>query len=149
MQNSLCTGKKIDLTCQVGLPYTTKKKLILKFELNRPVSTSPVISACWRLMHHDVKISGARIRTHDTWIRKRVCYPLHHSASLVMCVDRVSLYTSKYLSEPDRGPSLFTGGVQIEHSIVSLFNFKHFNNYSRCAARHARVNGPITSFLYR
>jgi len=31
-------------------------------------------------MHHDVKISGARIRTHDLWIRKRVCYPLHHGA---------------------------------------------------------------------
>jgi len=31
-------------------------------------------------MHHDVKISGARIRTHDLWIWKRVCYPLHHSA---------------------------------------------------------------------
>jgi len=27
-----------------------------------------------------VKISGARIRTHDLWIRKRVCYPLHHDA---------------------------------------------------------------------
>jgi len=44
------------------------------------VSTSSVISACWRLMHHDVKISGARIRTHDLWIRKRVCYALHHGA---------------------------------------------------------------------
>jgi len=33
-------------------------------------------------MHYDVKISGARIPTHDLWIRKRVCYPLHHSASL-------------------------------------------------------------------
>jgi len=32
-------------------------------------------------MHHDVKISGAQIRTHDLWIWKRVCYPLHHSAS--------------------------------------------------------------------
>jgi len=32
-------------------------------------------------MHYDVKINGARIRTHDLWIRKRVCYPLHHSAS--------------------------------------------------------------------
>jgi len=42
------------------------------------VSTSPVISACWRLMYHDVKISGARIRTHDLWIRKRLCYPVHH-----------------------------------------------------------------------
>jgi len=30
-------------------------------------------------MHHDVKISGARIRTNDLWIRKRVCYPLHHA----------------------------------------------------------------------
>jgi len=32
-------------------------------------------------MNYDEKISGARIRTHDLWIRKRVCYPLHHSAS--------------------------------------------------------------------
>jgi len=32
-------------------------------------------------MHYDVKVSGARIRTHDLWIRKRVCYALHHSAS--------------------------------------------------------------------
>jgi len=31
-------------------------------------------------MHHDVKVRGARIRTHDLRIRKRVCYPLHHSA---------------------------------------------------------------------
>jgi len=46
------------------------------------MNTSPVISACWRLMHHDVKISGAQIRTHDLWIRKWVCYPLHHSAPL-------------------------------------------------------------------
>jgi len=46
-------------------------------ELNRPVSTTTVISACWRLVHYDVKISGARIRTHDLWIRKRVCYPLY------------------------------------------------------------------------
>jgi len=45
------------------------------------MSPLPVISACWRLMHFDVKISGARIRTHDLWIRKRMCYPLHHSAS--------------------------------------------------------------------
>jgi len=50
-------------------------------KLIRPVSSSPVISACWRLIHYDVKISGPRIRTHDLWIRKRVCYPLHHSAS--------------------------------------------------------------------
>jgi len=50
-------------------------------ELNRPVGTSPVISACWRMMYYDVKISGARIRTHDLSIdRKQVCYPLHHSA---------------------------------------------------------------------
>jgi len=26
--------------------------------------------------------SGARIRTHDLWIRKRVCYPIHRSASV-------------------------------------------------------------------
>jgi len=31
-------------------------------------------------MHYDVKISGVRIRKHDLWIRKRVCYSLHHSA---------------------------------------------------------------------
>jgi len=29
-------------------------------------------------MNYDVKISGARIRTHDLWIRKRVCN-LHYS----------------------------------------------------------------------
>jgi len=33
-------------------------------------------------MHYDVKISGARIRTHDLWIQKRVCYPLHNSVPL-------------------------------------------------------------------
>jgi len=36
-----------------------------------------VILACWRLMQYDVKISGARIRTHDIWIRNRVCYLLY------------------------------------------------------------------------
>jgi len=45
-------------------------------------------------MHHDVKISGARIRTHDLWIRKRVCYPLHHSASLS---DRTGLWDGRVL----------------------------------------------------
>jgi len=30
---------------------------------------------------YDVNISGARIRTRYLWIRKRVSYPLHHSAS--------------------------------------------------------------------
>jgi len=39
---------------------------------------TPVISACWRLMGYDVKISGARIWTHDLWIRKRACYPMHY-----------------------------------------------------------------------
>jgi len=34
-------------------------------------------------MPHDVKISGARIRTHYLWIRKRVCYPLHPTTSIV------------------------------------------------------------------
>jgi len=37
-------------------------------ELNRPVITTPMISACGRLMYYDVKISGARIRTHDLLI---------------------------------------------------------------------------------
>jgi len=45
--------------------------------------TPPVISACRRLMHYDVKISGARIRIHDLWIRTRVCYPLHHCAPII------------------------------------------------------------------
>jgi len=65
------------------------------------VSTSPVISACWRLMHYDVKISGARIRTHDLWIWKRVCYPLHHSDSqlCIICtmnLDHVTFIEKKY-----------------------------------------------------
>jgi len=34
------------------------------------------------LLHHGVKISGARIRTHDLWIRKRVRFSLHHSVPL-------------------------------------------------------------------
>jgi len=34
------------------------------------------------LMHYDVKISGSRIRIQDLWIRKRLCYPIHHSAPL-------------------------------------------------------------------
>jgi len=34
---------------------------------------------------YDVKISGARIRTHDLWIRKRVCYPLHYTAPHNVC----------------------------------------------------------------
>jgi len=32
-------------------------------------------------MHYGVKINGAWIRTHDLWVRKRVCYPPQHSAS--------------------------------------------------------------------
>jgi len=35
-------------------------------------------------MYHDVKISGARIRTHDLWIRKRVCYPLQLTKLLLI-----------------------------------------------------------------
>jgi len=38
------------------------------------VSTTLVISASQRLMHYDLKISGARIRTHDLWIRMPICY---------------------------------------------------------------------------
>jgi len=46
-------------------------------------------------MHHDVKINGARIRTHDLWIRKQVCYPLHHSASqkLAVIADYIQIST--------------------------------------------------------
>jgi len=33
-------------------------------------------------MQHDMKVSGARLWTHDLWIWKRECYPLHHSAPL-------------------------------------------------------------------
>jgi len=47
--------------------------------LNRPVSTSSLISVCGRLMHFDVKIRDARIRTHDLWIRKQVCYSLGYT----------------------------------------------------------------------
>ena len=32
------------------------------------------------LCHYDAKNSGVRDRTHDLWIQKRACYPLHHSA---------------------------------------------------------------------
>jgi len=60
--------------------------------MNRPVSTSTVISACWRLMQHDVKISGVRIRTHMTYGSESECaiYPLHHSAPQVSILLAVS-----------------------------------------------------------
>jgi len=46
------------------------------------VSTTPVISACWRLMHYDEKISGARYQTRDLWIRKRVyVLPGHYTTA--------------------------------------------------------------------
>jgi len=35
-------------------------------------------------MQYDVKISGARIRTHDLWIRKRMCYPLYNIAHVII-----------------------------------------------------------------
>jgi len=48
------------------------------------VNTSPVISACWSLVHYDVKNSGIlTIRTRDLCIRKQVCYPLHHRAQRI------------------------------------------------------------------
>jgi len=41
---------------------------------------------CYQIMTFQVQLPStssfcARIRTHDLWIRKWVCYPLHHSAS--------------------------------------------------------------------
>jgi len=45
------------------------------------MSTLPMISACWRLMHYDEKISGALIRTHDLWIRKRPTTPQRLTSS--------------------------------------------------------------------
>jgi len=43
-------------------------------ELNRPVSTSPVVLAEGWCNSYDVKLSVARIRTNDLWIGKRMCY---------------------------------------------------------------------------
>jgi len=42
-----------------------------------------------RMYWKNVSLHSARIRTHDLWIRKRVCYPLHHSGSLK---DRCAIY---------------------------------------------------------
>jgi len=45
-----------------------------------------------------VKISGSRIRTHDLWIRKRVCYPLHHSASVILVrCRRINVFNQSFL----------------------------------------------------
>jgi len=44
------------------------------------VSTSAVISACCRLMHHDVKISGARIQTHDLYGSESEC-AIHYTTA--------------------------------------------------------------------
>jgi len=52
------------------IQYWPWKDMVLPYDITLH---DDVISACWRLMHYDVKISGARIRTHDLWIRKRVC----------------------------------------------------------------------------
>jgi len=41
------------------------------------------------------EISSARIRIHDLWIRKRVCYPLHHSAP------QNNTITKKFLSRSE------------------------------------------------
>jgi len=90
-------------------------------ELNRPVSTSPVTSASWRLMQYVVKISGARIRTHDQWIRKRVCYPLHHSAPQFGTKRGVLLHVKAWWMVSH----LFsTDGVRINPSFCMS---KHFN----------------------
>jgi len=66
-----------------GALYILQIRILTYWDLkSRPVSTTPVIPACWRLIQYDVKISGARNRTCDLWIRKRVCYiyQLNHSA---------------------------------------------------------------------
>jgi len=61
-------------------------------------------------MHYDVKISGARIQTHDLWIRKRVCYPLHHSASQIRyTVKTILLYNTAWqLKQVVRPTRVFT-----------------------------------------
>jgi len=74
-----------------------------------PASTTSVISVCWRLMHYDVKISGVRIRTHNLWIRKRACYPLHHigHSNTVLCRAEVGdcrLYRLLLLSKQIESP---------------------------------------------
>jgi len=71
-----------------------------RFEGNIQQATNWIVqsalrqSVCWRLMHYDVKISGARIRTHELWIRKRMCYPRHHSVSQLQIFITVSLSMS-------------------------------------------------------
>jgi len=72
-------------------------------KLNRPVSTSPVIKACSRLIHYDVKISSARIRTHDLWIRKRVCYPqvlANSNHTLHQCIPQISNHDHHLRTRP-------------------------------------------------
>jgi len=43
-----------------------------------------------------IKLINARIRTHDLWIRKRVCYPLHHSASQKRSLSFISKQEKRY-----------------------------------------------------
>jgi len=46
----------------------------------RNESSSEHFDIDFSLLKADVKTCSARIRSHDLWIRKRMFYPLHHSA---------------------------------------------------------------------
>jgi len=66
-----------------------------------------------------VKISGARIRTQYLWIRKRVCYPLHHSASKY--TRNIGLDHGLDRDDRDLGPIYFTGhGLGLESKGLGL-----------------------------
>jgi len=84
-----CNATLIDVACEIAALLLSLALTLLLIRFPRrvacrenyisqrtalcPVGTTSVISACWRLMHYDA------IRTHDLWIWKRVCYPLHQS----------------------------------------------------------------------
>jgi len=74
-------------------------------------------------MQYDVKISVARIRTHDLWMRKRVCYPLHHRAHMK------SLQRNR-----SKSVDLFVQEVQLnivmKYSSVLLYRFCHLDTHS-------------------
>ena len=85
------------------------------------VGTTPVISACWRLMHYDVKNGGVRDRTHVLWIRQRACYPLYHSAPVRLR----KLHTERILLLPANDCSIFLALPRHPHKHIAMTLLLH------------------------
>jgi len=97
-------------------------------------------------MHYDEKISGARIRTHDLWIRKRVCYPLRHSASNGHLS---AILIPNLLSPPDDnhvrhfGKSLFPKPMMSTPLHIMVLHIRFINNLAYFPIKVNPIDLPI------